>query len=144
MAAANQSMHTPRLRLAAPAVIFDAAEDFDLEAFAGQRADRGFIDRLHAFKEQEQVALLILLAVQFDHAELAGDGQDAFEILFATSEADVHGPRDARDVAIGCEIGENFAVRLPLGGEARFVNGGQVLAHAATGPLRPSTNRLNR
>ena len=31
-----------------------------------------------------------------------------------------------------------------LCGKARFVNRGQVLAHAATAPLRPSTNFLNR
>ena len=56
-------MHAPRPSLATPAVIFDAAQDFDLEAFLRQRADRLFIDGLLAFEEEEQVAILILFAV---------------------------------------------------------------------------------
>lgn len=132
-------MHAPRPGLATPAVIFDAAEDFDLEAFLRQRPDRLFIDRLLAFEKQEQVAILILFAVQLDEAELAGDGQDALEILFAAPEADVDRARDAGHVAIGREIGEDFLVRLPLCGEAGFVNRGQVEAH-----LSPSTKRWNR
>ena len=54
-------MHRPRPGLAPPAVIFDAAEYFDLEAFLRQRADRGFVDCLFAFQKQEQVATLLVL-----------------------------------------------------------------------------------
>src|SRR3546814_2788162 len=125
--------------LATPAVIFDATEDFDLEAFLRQCADRLFIDGLLAFEEQEQVAILILFAVQFDEAELAGDGQDALEILFAALEADIDRARDARHIAIRREIGEDGLVRLPLCCEAAFVHRGQVEAH-----LSSSTNRWNR
>jgi len=131
-------MHTPT-GLATPAVIFDAAQDFDLEAFLCERADRLFINGLLAFEEKKKIAILILLAVQFDEAELAGDGEDALEILLATLEADVHRARQTRHVAIGCEIGEDLLVRLPLCGEAGFVDGGEVEAH-----LSPSTKRWNR
>src|SRR3546814_12182592 len=83
--------------------------------------------------------ILILFAVQFDEAELAGDGQDALEILFAALEADIDRARDARHIAIRREIGEDGLVRLPLCCEAAFVNRGQVEAH-----LSSSTNRWNR
>ena len=132
-------MHVPRPGFATPAVIFDAAQDFDLEALLCEGADRLFIDRLLAFEEEEQVAILVLLAVQFDEAELAGDSKDAFEILFAALEADIDRTRQTRHVAIGGEIGEDLLVRLPLLRKAGFVNGGQVLAH-----LSPSTKRWNR
>src|SRR3546814_14561680 len=66
--------------------------------------------------------ILILFAVQFDEAELAGDGQDALEILFAALEADIDRARDARHIAIRREIGEDGLVRLPLCCEAAFVN----------------------
>src|SRR5688572_9060007 len=132
-------MQAPCPGLATPAVIFDAAQDFDLEAFLRQRADRLFIDGLHAFVEQEQVAILIFLAVQFDEAELAGELQDALKILLAAPETDVDRTRDARHVAILREIGEDVLVRLPLLRKAGFVNRGQVDAH-----LSPSTKRWNR
>ena len=119
-------MHAPRPRLATPAVIFDAAQDFDLEAFLRQGTDRLFIDRLLAFEEQEQVAVLILFAVQLYEAELAGDGEDALEVLFAALETDIDRARQTRHVAIRSEIGEDFLVRLPLLRKAGFVNGGQV------------------
>src|SRR5690606_27765724 len=85
------SMHCPCPGFATPAVIFDPAKDFDLETLFRQRTDGRFVDRLLGFEKQVEIAFLILFAVEFDKAELAGDGQHPFEILLAPTEADIDG-----------------------------------------------------